>query len=107
MQLTPPPPGAPGMFRCAKSGMIQKLFEEVGLKNTSEKEVTSKLDLDSAEVYWEMMTDVAAPFVAALSKAEDKMKEKIKQEVFQKINEKFGNATVSLDGSALVIAGEK
>ena len=54
-----------------------------------------------------MMTDVAAPFVAALSKAEDEMKEKIKQEVFQKINEKFGNATVSLDGSALVIAGEK
>ena len=107
MQLTPPPPGAPGMFRCAESGMIQNLFEKAGLKNTSEKEVISKLDLESAEVYWEMMTDVAAPFVAALSKAEDKMKENIKQEVFQKINEKFGNATVSLDGSALVIAGEK
>ncbi|MBL6669903.1 MAG: class I SAM-dependent methyltransferase [Flavobacteriaceae bacterium] len=107
MQLTPPPPGAPGMFRCAESGMIQNLFEKAGLKNTSEKEVISKLDLESAEVYWEMMTDVAAPFVAALSKAEDEMKEKIKQEVFQKINEKFGNATVSLDGSALVIAGEK
>ena len=76
-------------------------------KTTTATEVISKLDLESAEVYWEMMTDVAAPFVAALSKAEDEMKEKIKQEVFQKINEKFGNATVSLDGSALVIAGEK
>ena len=54
-----------------------------------------------------MMTDVAAPFVAALSKADDEMKAKIKKEVFQKINERYGNANVSLEGSSLVIAGEK
>src|SRR5258708_7293140 len=37
MQIPPPPPGAPGMFRCAKSGFIADLFREAGYKNVSEK----------------------------------------------------------------------
>lgn len=107
MQLKPPPPEAPGMFRCAKSGLIQDIFLQAGLKNTSEKEVLSKLKCETAEVYWTMMTEVAAPFVAALSKADDTMKEKIKVEVFQVILEKYSHGNVNIDSSALVIYGEK
>ncbi len=33
MQLPEPPPGAPGMFRCAKDGFIADLFSQVGLKD--------------------------------------------------------------------------
>ena len=107
MQLDPPPPGAPGMFRCAENGMIQNLFKAAGLNHTAEKEVNSSLELESAEIYWNMMTEVAAPFVAALSKADHEMKAKIKREVFQKINQKLGSDTISLNGNALVISGEK
>ena len=53
------------------------------------------------------MTEVAAPFVAALSKADAEMKTKIKGEVFQKIKEKMGSDTVSLNGNARVIYGVK
>jgi ubiquinone/menaquinone biosynthesis C-methylase UbiE len=107
MQLPPPPPGAPGMFRCAESGLIQDLFRQAGLKNTSEKEITGKLKCGTAEVYWNMMTEVAAPFVAALSKADDSMKEKIKTEVYQLINQKYPDGEVMMDSSAFVIYGEK
>lgn len=107
MQLQPPPPDAPGMFRCAKNGFMKDIFEQAGLKNSFEKEVTSKLNCGSADVYWNMMTDVAAPFVAALSKADDAMKDKIKNEVFQIINEKFPDGNVIIDASATVIYGEK
>lgn len=107
MQLPPPPPEAPGMFRCAKSGLIQDLFQQVGLKNTSEKEVTGKLKSGTTDVYWNMMTEVAAPFVAALSKADDAMKEKIKQEVYQVVNQKYPDGNIIIDASALVIYGEK
>ena len=107
MQLDPPPPGAPGMFRCAEPEMIQGLFKAAGLKQTGEKEVNSSLNLESTEVYWNMMTEVAAPFVAALSKADAEMKTKIKGEVFQKIKEKMGSDTVSLNGNARVIYGVK
>ncbi len=107
MQLPTPPPEAPGMFRCAKSGLIQDLFKQAGLKNTSEKEITSKLKCGTADIYWNMMTEVAAPFVAALSKADEAMKEKIKQEVFEAVRQKFPDGNVIIDASALVISGVK
>lgn len=53
------------------------------------------------------MTEVGAPIVAALSKADDAMKEKIKREVYQIVNEKFPDGNVVIDSSALIIYGEK
>ncbi|MNE47622.1 hypothetical protein D3C80_1420340 [compost metagenome] len=107
MQLAPPPPEAPGMFRCSKSGLIADIFQQAGFKNTTEKELTGKLVCGTAEVYWNLITEIAAPFVAALSNADDEMREKIKQEVFAQVNEKFPDGNVIIDGNALVIAGEK
>jgi ubiquinone/menaquinone biosynthesis C-methylase UbiE len=107
MELPAPPPGAPGMFRCAKDGFIAGLFAEAGLKNIAQKEVSGKLNCKTADVYWNMMTEIAAPIVAALSKADDAMKEKIKREVYQAINQKYPEGDVVIDSSALVIYGEK
>ncbi|WP_284653116.1 class I SAM-dependent methyltransferase [Flavobacterium terrisoli] len=107
MELPPPPPGSPGMFRCAQDRFIASLFEQAGLKNVTQKEVLGKLKCKTADTYWNMMTEVAAPFVAALSKADDAMKEKIKGEVLQAVNAKFPEGNVQIDSSALVITGEK
>ncbi len=107
MQLPPPPPEAPGMFRCAKSGLIMDLFQKAGFENTSEKEITSKLRCGTPEVYWNMMTEVAAPFVAALSNADDAMKDKIKSEVYQKVKQRYPDGRVEIEASALVVYGEK
>lgn len=107
MQLSAPPPEAPGMFRCAKEGLLQGLFQQAGLKNTSKKEVLGKLKTRTSDAYWNMMTEVAAPFVAALSQADDAMKEKIKSEVFQALSQKYPDGDVIIDSSALIIYGEK
>jgi ubiquinone/menaquinone biosynthesis C-methylase UbiE len=107
MQLMPPPPGAPGLFRCSKSGLMADLFKEAGLKNISEKEVRGKLNTGSAEVYWNFMTEVVAPVVAALGNASNAMKIKIKAEVFETINRKYEQGRVAIDSSALIVYGEK
>lgn len=107
MNLSPPPPGAPGMFRCAEKDFISNVFHKAGFKNTSVKEVTSQLRCGTADVYWNLMTEVAAPFVAALSKADDAMKAKIKSEVFDAIHQKYSPGKVVFDASAWVIYGEK
>ncbi|MGL2967134.1 class I SAM-dependent methyltransferase [Flavobacterium sp. XGLA_31] len=105
--LPPPPPGAPGMFRCAGDGFMTNLFTQAGLKNVSQTEVTGKLKIQTTETYWTMMTEVAAPIVAALSKTDEATKAKIKKEVFEKINERYPEGQVAIDSSALVIYGEK
>ncbi|MGG9971836.1 class I SAM-dependent methyltransferase [Ferruginibacter sp. SUN002] len=107
MELPPPPPGAPGMFRCAKDGFIADLFMQAGLKNISQTEIAGKLNCKTADGYWGMQTEVAAPIVAALGKADDAMKEKIKKETYEIINNKYTDGNVVVDSSALVIYGEK
>jgi ubiquinone/menaquinone biosynthesis C-methylase UbiE len=107
MELPVPPPGSPGMFRCAKDGFMSELFLQAGLKNISQKEIVGKLNSKTTDVFWNMMTEVGAPIVAALSKADDAMKAKIKGEVYQTINQKYPDGNVVIDSSAIVIYGEK
>ncbi len=107
MELPAPLPGAPGMFRCAKDGLIADLFAQAGLKNISQTAIAGKLHCKTADAYWGMQTEVGAPIVAALNKADDAMKAKIKTEVYQKLNEAYSDGNVVIDSSALVIYGEK
>ena len=95
------------MFRCAKDGFISDLFKQAGLKNVSQKEISGKLNCKTTDVYWNMMTDIGAPIVAALSKADEAMKEKIKKEVYQAVNQKYPDGNILIDSSAIVIYGEK
>ena len=107
MQLAPPPPGDPGLFRCAKSGMIPDLFRQVGLRNISEKEVRGKLKIGNRKVYWNFMTEVAAPVVAALSNTDCETKVNIRSEVFKSIKQKYPDGQLAIDSNAFVIYAEK
>ncbi|WP_316636438.1 methyltransferase domain-containing protein [uncultured Flavobacterium sp.] len=107
LELAPPPAGSPGMFRCAKDGLISDIFLEAGLKNISQVEVAGKLNCKTIDAYWGMQTEVAAPIVAALANASDDMKEKIKHETYAVVNERYPDGNIVIDSSALVIYGEK
>ena len=107
MELPSPPPGSPGMFRCAKDGFISDIFSQAGLKNISQTEIFGKLNCKTIDAYWGMQTEVGAPIVAALSKASDDMKEKIKIETYSALSQKYPDGNINIDSSALVIYGEK
>ncbi len=40
MNLPAPPPDAPGMFRCAKEGLMTGIFNQAGFKNVSQSFVS-------------------------------------------------------------------
>lgn len=107
LNITPPPPGAPGMFRCAERGLIAGLFRKAGMLEVAEMEIKSELRFNQSESYWTMMTDVAAPFVAALSKASETEYEKIHTEVIQLLKERYPEGVVNFEASSLLIFGEK
>ncbi|MDQ3291377.1 MAG: class I SAM-dependent methyltransferase [Bacteroidota bacterium] len=107
MQLPPPSPGAPGLFRCGNPGLIANLFEQAGFKNISEVEVRGKLQCGNNETYWNFTNDVVAPVVAALSKADQATKDKIRTEVFQAVDQKYPDQNAALDYGAIIISGEK
>lgn len=107
MKLPAPAPGAPGMFRCAGDRFISDLFVQAGFRNISQKEISGRLNCRTTDAYWNMMTEVGAPIVAALSEADDAMKEKIKEEVFQAVKKRYPDGNVMIESSALVIFGQK
>jgi ubiquinone/menaquinone biosynthesis C-methylase UbiE len=107
MEIPQTPSGAPGMFRCCKPGLMKEIFENAGFKNIIETEVLTNLNAGTIDTYWTMMTEVGAPIVAALSKADESMRQKIKKEVYQLVNEKYPDGNISISGSAIVISAEK
>lgn len=107
MELPPPVPEAPGMFRCSENGLIAHLFRQAGLTNIIETEVSGKLNAGTVDVYWNMMTEVGAPIVAALGKADDSLKAKIKAEVFEMVNQRYPDGNVAFDTGSLIFYGEK
>lgn len=105
--LPAPPPGAPGMFRCAEEGLLAGIFKQAGLKNISVTEVNGTLNCRTTDVYWDVMTELAAPVSAALSNADEALREKIRTEVFRVVGQKYPDQKVWIEGSSLVIYGEK
>jgi ubiquinone/menaquinone biosynthesis C-methylase UbiE len=106
MEVSSPPPGSPGMFRCAADGLMTDLFTQTGLRDVRVTEVAQTLDVKTVDTYWEMMTEVGAPIVAALSKADEATHAKIKAEVFALVRERYPHE-VRIAASSLVISGIK
>ena len=107
IQMPTPPAGAPGMFRCSQEGLMADVFKKAGFKKISVREVTGKLKCQTAETYWNVMTELAAPVVTALDKADYLTGLKVKNEVLQVINQKFSQGQVSIQSSALIISAER
>lgn len=68
--LPPPPPEAPGIFRCAQPGLVRGLLERAGLKDVVERELSGEVVFSGPGHFWEFLNDVVAPVSAALAGAD-------------------------------------
>jgi len=101
------PPDAPGMFRCAKPGLMTGVFAQAGFKHTGEDELTGKVDFVDADTYWQNRTDLSESLIAILAKADDATIEAIKKDVYSLISTHSVNGRTLLDFGAITIYGEK
>lgn len=102
-----PPPGSPGLFRCAPAGSMSKVFAEAGLRNIAEEEVSCDMVHATPQGYWEFMNDVAAPVVAGLAKADAATREQIRAEVLDLALQSLRDGAVRLRSTATVIVGTR
>jgi ubiquinone/menaquinone biosynthesis C-methylase UbiE len=107
--LPTPPPGAPGLFRCAAPGYMAGVFREAGLRDVTETEVAIPSAFDHADQYFTFMNEIAAPVVAGMALADEPTRAKIKETVFGLVNGngKLTNGKLRLDATAVVITGTK
>jgi len=107
VELPPAPPGAPGLFRCAAPGFMAGAYKQAGLNNFVEREVAGELEFQTPEQYWSFMTEVAAPVVAGLAKADESTRENIRLTVLDRARQTARDGKVRLRWSALAISGAK
>jgi ubiquinone/menaquinone biosynthesis C-methylase UbiE len=107
VDLPAPPPGSPGLFRCAAPGYMAGVFRAAGLKNVTEQEVGAPVQFADPEQYFAFMSEIAAPVVAGMAKTDEATRAKIKEEVLGLAAQRSSGDKVRFDGSAIVVCGEK
>jgi len=78
VDLPTPPPGAPGLFRCATPGFVTSLFDDAGLEVLGDEDVAVVARAEPPERFWDYLSEVAAPVVAGLALADDEGRAQIR-----------------------------
>lgn len=107
LSIQPPPPGAPGLFRCAIPGALRGHLAAAGLRNVSETEVSGTMRFASAQTYWDFTLDVVAPIATALSRVDEQMKDRIGRSVIDAVRARYGNGPLRMEWSTWVAGGTK
>jgi SAM-dependent methyltransferase len=107
VEMPMPPPGSPGLFRCAAVGFMETAFRNAGLKDIAVKNGTGQLSFKSPQEYWTFMTEIAAPVVAGLTKADEPTRNKIEATVLDLASKTSADGKPKFAWSASTISAIK
>lgn len=107
IEMPAPPPGSPGMFRCADSNEMKSVLSAAGFRNIKVEEISGKVDYETADRYWQSMNELAAPVVAAMTKADEATKALIRKDVMETLAKICPDGSIQLDYSAFIYSAEK
>ena len=86
---------------------MRTAFADAGLRDIREDEVTTSMVHETPEQYWQFMTEIAAPVVAGLAKADEIARERIRVEVLDLARKFIRDGIVQLPSTAKVIVGTR
>jgi len=106
VELPPPSPDAPGLFRCAAPGFVPSLFQGAGLQVVAEDEIAVVARIAS-ELYWQYTLEVAAPVAASLSMTDDAGRERIRAGTVAAMTQFEVDGQLQIPGLARVTTARK
>ncbi len=83
IDLPPPDPTAPGIFRLAKPGDLAGMFHQAGLTDVKDDEFLAEWAYESAEQYYTGLMEIAAPIQNLMAKLSADQTHKVKQLILQ------------------------
>lgn len=107
LELPKPPDDSPGIFRCAQPGFTSRLLHEVGVKEITENNLTGFAAFESAEQYWDVMSDVAGPLMQALEKAPREMISEVRELVIAEAGNHANGGGILIPWEAIIVTGIK
>ncbi len=107
VELPPPDPDAPNMYRCAAPGAVGALYEAAGLRDVVEWDVGVELVTSSAEEYWDVMSEHVSLAVTALARADAPARERMRAAAIAGVRAFEQDGEIRVPGLARCIAGTK
>ncbi len=107
VDLPAPPPGAPGLFRCAAPGFVGSLFANAGLEVVGEEDVAVFAHAEPPARFWEYLSEVAAPVVGGLALADEAGRERIRAKTLAAMARFETDGTLEVPGLARVTTARR
>ncbi|MEY2472612.1 MAG: hypothetical protein QOK28_1941 [Actinomycetota bacterium] len=107
VEVPKPDPDAPNMYRCAAPGQISALYEEAGLRDVAEWDVDVDLVTDTADEYWQVMSEHVSLAMALLQKVDAATRERIRAGAIAQAEPFARDGQIHVPGAARCIVGTK
>jgi ubiquinone/menaquinone biosynthesis C-methylase UbiE len=107
IDLPPPDPTAPGIFRLAKAGELAGMLEEAGLADVSDQEFLGEWSYESAEQYYTSLTEIAAPVQNLMAGFSDSQRQQVKGLILQAASHYRQGDRITFPIAVRVVAGRK
>ena len=107
VELPPPDPTAPGIFRLAKPGELAGLFQQAGLVDVTDQEFLAEWSYASAEEYYTSLMEIAAPVQNLMAKLSDAQKQDVKRRITQAASDYRRGNRITFPMAVRMIAGRK
>lgn len=107
VELPPPDPTAPGIFRLAKPGDLADMLQQAGLVDVTDQEFLAEWSYESEEEYYTSLMEIAAPVQNLMAKLSDAQKHDVKRRIMQAASNYRQADRVTFPIAVRMVAGRK
>ena len=107
IELPPPDPTAPGIFRLAKPGDLVGILEKAGFVSVVEEEYLAEVRFPSGEEYYESLMDIAAPIQNLFARLSEQQKTDARHRIVSSIGQYRGADGIALPIAVRMVAARK
>jgi SAM-dependent methyltransferase len=107
IELPPPDPQAPGIFRLAKSGDLMGMVQQAGLSGLSEEEFVADVRLTSGREYFSSLMEIAAPIQNLFAKLSPSQQAEAEKRIVEGVEQYRRGTAVSLPIAVRFVAAVK
>lgn len=107
IELPPPDPTAPGIFRLAKPGDLAGMLQQAGLIDMMEQEFLAEWSYASAEEYYTSLMELAAPIQTLIAELSVDQVQRVKQLIIEAVTPYRHGDRITFPLAARVVAARK
>jgi ubiquinone/menaquinone biosynthesis C-methylase UbiE len=107
IELPPPDPTAPGIFRLAKPGELAGMFQQAGFRDIGEQEFLGDVGFSAADEYFSSLMDIAAPIQNLWAKLGPAQQTEARQRIIDSAGQYKKGASIALPIAVRMVAARK